>query len=89
MKKKIKKVYIQWRAAGEFRNRWWKRPLCWLVKHKKTTISPYGCYVHQCSRCGKVFWRKKRNGEDSERLFNGEIGMLYGVRFVETINHEH
>ena len=24
-----------WRIAGEFRNRWWKQPICWLIGHHR------------------------------------------------------
>ncbi len=69
-----------WRIAGEFKNRWWKRPICWIKSHEKRVINPFGLRAKQCSRCGKYYWR--RNTNEPMPKYTGEVGVLYGVRFI-------
>lgn len=82
-----------WRAIGIsykvllfnrfFYPKWLLRPICWLTKHKNRVFYPYGCKVKQCHRCGKVFYNVPT--DEKKPVFNGEIGNLYGIRFIETI----
>ena len=62
---------------------WLKRPICWLVGHHKRVLYPYGVKIKQCQRCSKVFYKKSTN-EKMPNLYQGEVGELYGVRFVNT-----
>lgn len=78
-----KKNPAVFRIAGEFRERWWKRPICWIKGHKKRVICPYGIKAKQCERCGKYYWRKP-TGEKTPIYKGGEVGELYGVRFIES-----
>ena len=63
------------RFTGEFKRRWWLKPICWVFGHKKATTSIYGVRSKQCSRCGKDFFT-----EFESNLYKGEIGELYGYR---------
>ena len=72
------------RIVGEFKTRWWLRPICWVFKHKKEWTRIYGVRYKQCSRCGKDFLTKKATEVEVKFrncLYRGEIGQLYGVRF--------
>lgn len=82
MGKQTVKKDSYWRIAGEFRNRWWMTPICWVVKHKKRVINPFGVKAKQCQRCGKYYWRKLI--PEKSTLYSGEVGQLYNVRFVTT-----
>ena len=62
---------------------WLLRPICWLAGHHNRVLYPYGIKIKQCQRCAKVFYKKPtREGKPS--LFRGEVGQLYGVRFMST-----
>lgn len=62
---------------------WIKRPICWIKGHKKKVFYPYGCKIKQCVRCAMVFYKLPTN-ELTINPFTGEIGSLYGIRFVST-----
>lgn len=77
----------QWlRVRGSYPHRWWLRPICFLFKHKYKRVSAYGIVYKQCHRCGKDIFKKR--GKTVEGIHNslrkGEIGQLYGVRFIES-----
>ena len=82
-----------WRCAGlSYRGllydrfwypKWILRPICRIVGHKNRVLYLYGCKVKQCQRCAKEFYSKPTN-EKPKVKFNGEIGELYGVRFITT-----
>ena len=75
------------RIYGEFRYRWWLKPICWIFKHKKEWTNIYGIKYKQCSRCGKDFFTKKiikREKEFVRKLSAEEIGEIYGVKFYST-----
>ena len=76
------------RIYGEFRERWWMRPICWMMGHKKEWTSSFGIKYKQCSRCGKNFFSKSKGrliDEINSKLLSGEeVGELYGVRFMKT-----
>ncbi len=75
------------RVFGEFKHRWWLRPICWIFKHEKEWTSIYGIRYKQCSRCGKDFFSDEVKDEQRKfqnRYYSGEIGELYGIRFYQT-----
>lgn len=83
--KQGEKKYAKWvRIRGSYKHRWWMKPLCWLKGHKKVWTSAFGIRYRQCKRCGKDFWAKKIIEMERKLLFKGEIGELYGVRFIQT-----
>ena len=67
---------------------WVLRPVCWLKGHKNKVLYPYGVKIKQCKRCAKEFYRKPIKGESDNKIFSGEIGNLYGVRFMTTDQSE-
>ena len=93
-----KKYQYGWRIAGDpanwdwlFNNRffsiryplWVKRPICWFTKHQFKIYWPYGIKIKQCQKCAKRQY-KKRTTEKGPNLYKGEVGQLYGIRFVST-----
>ncbi len=72
---------------GEFKHRWWLRPICWIKKHTKKWVAIYGIKYKQCSRCGKDFFTKKVKKKEKELeniLYRGEMGELYRVKYYKT-----
>lgn len=63
--------------------KWILRPVCWFTRHEYHIYWPYGVKVKQCDRCAKQVYKKKTT-ERLPKIFKGEIGELYGVRFIET-----
>jgi hypothetical protein len=63
--------------------KWLLRPVCWLFKHKNRVIWVYGAKVKQCQRCAKIHYKKPTN-EKPHAIYKGEVGELYGVRFIQS-----
>ena len=89
MAKSKKKIQIDEfiSIVGNYKKRWWLRPVCWLLDHKKVPSVIYGIKYKQCKRCGKDYFNKKPNNVENrlnKLLYKGEIGKLYGVKFDET-----
>lgn len=61
---------------------WLKKPICFIKGHKNKIFWPLGMKIKQCIRCGKFHFKKKTT--ERQIKFSGEIGKLYGVRFLET-----
>lgn len=84
---------VVWRIAGEVYHGWLfnrfryplflLRPICWIKGHKNKIIYPYGCKIKQCKRCSLVHY-KKPTAENVKSIYKGEVGELYGVRFIST-----
>jgi len=62
--------------------RFFFRPICWIKGHDKHIYYPFGLKVKQCFRCDKEFYQKPT--KEKNPLESGEIGQLYGVRFIST-----
>jgi hypothetical protein len=61
------------------------RPICWIKKHQYRIYYPYGIKVKDCKRCSHELYQKRTTEQDvRKKLYKGEIGQLYGVRFIET-----
>lgn len=58
-------------------------PVCWILGHHNRVLYPYGVKIKQCQRCAKVFY-KLPTREKAPSLYGGELGTLYGVRFIST-----
>lgn len=72
---------------GRFRYpRWIVRPICWVTKHKYRIYWPYGVKIKECERCSHRIYKKNTTERvPNNRIFKGEIGEIYGVRFLRTI----
>jgi hypothetical protein len=76
------RYYSDW-ILGRFRYHLWiLRPICWIKGHHNRVLYPYGCKIKQCQRCAKVFYKKQT--KEPLHLYSGEVGNLYGVRFITT-----
>ena len=82
MNKLFKKNELNWlRVTGPYRKKWWMKLFCWLFKHQYKRVGVYGIVYKQCKRCGKEVYNKR--AKELDRVFyGGEIGNLYGVRFI-------
>jgi len=89
-----KKYKYGWRLAGDssktvffldrFRiSKWLFRPICWIKGHGYHIYWPFGIKIKCCDRCGYIKY-KKQTTEKVPSVYEGEIGKLYGIRFVVT-----
>jgi hypothetical protein len=60
--------------------KWLLRPICWFKGHKNRILYPFGIKIKQCQRCAKEIYKKQTN--EKPQIFSGEVGQLYGVRFL-------
>ncbi len=63
--------------------KWVKRPFCLIKGHDYHIYWPFGIKIKCCDRCGKTKYKKQTTEKvPTGSIYKGEIGELYGVRFV-------
>ena len=70
---------------GQYSKRWYMRVVCWFGGHQRKRVCSYGIRYLQCKRCGKEWFSKGKyvGKEHKFTRYQGEVGQLYGVKFLK------